>query len=147
MSGANCLFVTDNTLCLCLTVVQIYSLPTAHHHHHFILLGIFIPSRLPSKSPTNIKNASALLAPPGFMMWVPNVLTPGPSLFIASLLADFFFLKGTTSVRKSFHWGGIMDSLILGGESLIEHCPICGLFWLHHLTVLETGWYAYGILK
>lgn len=40
-----------------------------------------------------------------------------------------------------------MASQMLGGEPLIQRCPICSLFLLRPLMVLGTGGYAYGILK
>lgn len=86
-------YTTPMPLLVCKYIL--FSHPPTQHHFIFPCLLI---SRLPSRSPTSIKDASALLATHGFVIWIQNVLTPGSSVFIVSLLAGFFFLKVTASV-------------------------------------------------
>lgn len=96
----------------------------------FIFRCLPTPYRPPSRSQASLRNAYAPLASHGFMLWGQNVLTPGPSLFTASLLAGFFFWRRQLQSEKSSHWGGTVYSLGLGGKPLIQSFPICSVFWI-----------------
>lgn len=113
----------------------------------FIFRCLPTPYRPPSRSQASLRNAYAPLASHGFMLWGQNVLTPGPSLFTASLLAGFFFWRRQLQSEKSSHWGGTVYSLGLGGKPLIQSFPICSVFWIGIWMGLEVEGCPYDTLK
>lgn len=142
MSWPACLFVTDSALCpypYCCT--NAFSPPALYS------CASPPPIRRPSRSQASLRNAYAPLASHGFMLWGQNVLTPGPSLFTASLLAGFFFWRRQLQSEKSSHWGGTVYSLGLGGKPLIQSCPICSVFWIGIWMGLEIEGGPYDTLK
>ena len=96
---------------------------------HFMYQCFPIPYSLPSRSSASLRDASALLASHGFMMWIQNVFTPGPNPFTAPLVAVSLFWRGQLQSKKCSHRGGMVSNLVLGGKPLILSFPVCSVFW------------------